>query len=368
MSRSSAARSTTDRSAVARARPRRDQPVERERRLERPRHSARPFSRTCPRSACSSSTATVGTPSPAAAKSRRRARRLISRTETPRPVFGAIADERSLLPRGARRSVPRLRTAVSGRALPGPDGPGSGRRGRSPPGWRCRTMSQPAEIAADAGTPERTSPGVRGVVSHDLRNPLDVAQGRLQLARAECDSEHLDNVAAAIERSNRLIDDLLTLARAGTRSPRRRRWTSEQSSTDAGRTFRRTARHCGSVGTDGRGGPGAARTATENLVRHAVEHGFPQSEVSLDAAEGDASDLTVTVGALERRVLRRGRRRRHPAEERDDVFEAGYTTAADGTGFGLRIVRQSPRPTDGQLPSLTASRRRAVRSSRHRDA
>ena len=27
-----------------------------------------------------------------------------------------------------------------------------------------------------------------------------------------------------------------------------------------------------------------------------------------------------------------------PAAERDRVFESGYTTASDGTGFGLRIV------------------------------
>jgi len=30
------------------------------------------------------------------------------------------------------------------------------------------------------------------IVSHDLRNPLTVAAGRLELARDECDSEHLE--------------------------------------------------------------------------------------------------------------------------------------------------------------------------------
>ncbi|OYR57107.1 hypothetical protein DJ71_26370, partial [Halorubrum sp. E3] len=29
-----------------------------------------------------------------------------------------------------------------------------------------------------------------------------------------------------------------------------------------------------------------------------------------------------------------------PEAERDDVFESGHTTAEDGTGFGLAIVRE----------------------------
>jgi len=53
------------------------------------------------------------------------------------------------------------------------------------------------------------------VVSHDLRNPLNVAQGRVQLARDECDSENLDAAARAHERMDTLIADLpRSLARA----------------------------------------------------------------------------------------------------------------------------------------------------------
>ena len=53
------------------------------------------------------------------------------------------------------------------------------------------------------------------VVSHDLRNPLTVAEGRLELARKKCDSEHLDDVSDAHGRMEVLIEDLLTLAREG---------------------------------------------------------------------------------------------------------------------------------------------------------
>jgi signal transduction histidine kinase len=50
------------------------------------------------------------------------------------------------------------------------------------------------------------------VLSHDLRNPLSVAQGHLELARDRSDSEHLETVADAHDRMVALIDDLLTLA------------------------------------------------------------------------------------------------------------------------------------------------------------
>ncbi len=53
------------------------------------------------------------------------------------------------------------------------------------------------------------------IVSHDLRNPLTVAEGNLELARTERDSDYLDEVSRAHERMRALIDDLLTFARAG---------------------------------------------------------------------------------------------------------------------------------------------------------
>jgi PAS domain S-box-containing protein len=42
------------------------------------------------------------------------------------------------------------------------------------------------------------------VVSHDLRNPLNVIEGRLELAREECDSEHVDAVGTPAARMGTL--------------------------------------------------------------------------------------------------------------------------------------------------------------------
>jgi signal transduction histidine kinase len=65
-----------------------------------------------------------------------------------------------------------------------------------------------------------------------------VAEGRLQLAREECESPHLEHVEHALDRLETLIDDLLALAREG-------RPVSEPEAVDladlAGRSPRRTA-------------------------------------------------------------------------------------------------------------------------------
>ena len=43
-----------------------------------------------------------------------------------------------------------------------------------------------------------------------------------------------------------------------------------------------------------------------------------------------------------------------PEDERDQVFESGYTTERDGTGFGLNIVREIVEAHGGAI-SLTES-------------
>jgi signal transduction histidine kinase len=63
----------------------------------------------------------------------------------------------------------------------------------------------------------------------------------------------------------------------------------------------------------------------ENLFRNAVEHA------------GD--DVTITVGTLDGGFYVDDDGPGIPEDERDRVFEAGYSTGEAGTGFGLSIVR-----------------------------
>jgi PAS domain S-box-containing protein len=165
------------------------------------------------------------------------------------------------------------------------------------------------------------------VVSHDLRNPLQVATGRLELARSECDSAHLDDVAEALERSQALIDDLLTLAKGGD--------TVESTepvsvSAEAEERWQVIPNAEATLVVDSDRTVSADRSRfqrlLENLLANAVEHG--------------GSDVTVTVGNLTDGFYVADGGVGIPESEREDIFEAGYSTAEDGTGFGLRIVRQ----------------------------
>ena len=167
------------------------------------------------------------------------------------------------------------------------------------------------------------------VVSHDLRNPLTVAQGRLEVVKDECESEHIDAVMKAQDRMEALISDLLALARQGQAIDEMERINLAD-----------LARKCwANVATDKvtrrvdaeqtiRCDRSRLQQLLENLMRNAIEHG--------------EADLTVTVGILEGQdgfyIADDG-----PGiskEERERVFDAGYSTRDDGTGFGLSIVKQ----------------------------
>ncbi|MFB6189753.1 MAG: PAS domain S-box protein [Halapricum sp.] len=165
------------------------------------------------------------------------------------------------------------------------------------------------------------------VVSHDLRNPLNVAQGRVELAQAECDSEHLDEAADALDRSQVLIEDLLTLAREGNQVDDIETVELETLTEECWHTVAADeATVSVTVDTTVRADRSRLTQLLENLYRNAIEHG------------GD--DVTVTVGPLPDGFYVEDDGPGIPPEAREDVFEAGYSTTDNGTGFGLSIVKR----------------------------
>ncbi|WP_017343132.1 ATP-binding protein [Halorubrum sp. T3] len=183
------------------------------------------------------------------------------------------------------------------------------------------------------------------VVSHDLRNPLTAARGRVDLLADESDSEHVEAIERSLSRMERLIEDLLTLAREGddVDDPEpvdlvalaRDAWKT----TDSGSGAFRAAVDELEISAD----EARLRQLLENLFRNAVEHNSTSSRAEPDdAVEHGGDDVTVTVGPLADGdgfyVADDGTG--IPEAEREQVFETGYTTDPEGTGFGLNIVAE----------------------------
>ncbi|WP_276223995.1 PAS domain S-box protein [Haloarcula halophila] len=165
------------------------------------------------------------------------------------------------------------------------------------------------------------------IISHDLRNPLNVATGHLELARQECASEHLDGVSNAHDRMEALIDDILALAREGKQESESEPVDLAAVSTGCWQTVA-TADATLVVETERtfQANPSRLQQLLENLFRNAIEHG--------------GADVTVTVGEVADGFYVADDGPGVPEDEHDRVFDLGYSTAEGGTGFGLNIVRE----------------------------
>ncbi|ERG97353.1 GAF domain-containing sensor histidine kinase [Haloquadratum walsbyi] len=165
------------------------------------------------------------------------------------------------------------------------------------------------------------------VVSHDLRNPLNIAQGRLSIARNETDNEHIEIAEDAIDRMEDLITDVLAMTRQGQDVDETERvhlssiaevcWQSVETG---------NAELLIEVDLLFQADSDRVRQLFENLFRNAVEHG--------------GEDVVVRVGTLPGKdgFYIEDNGSGIPDSRHEDVFEAGFSTGDDGIGLGLSIV------------------------------
>ncbi len=164
------------------------------------------------------------------------------------------------------------------------------------------------------------------VISHDLRNPLNVAQGNLELARERGDEHHFEKTKSSLQRMESLIADLLTLARQGqvvsdTESVELETVVQQAWANVETRDKTLVVADLDTINAD----HGRLQELFENLFRNAVDHA------------GDGT--TVRVGELADGFFIEDDGPGIPPEERDAVFEHGHTTAKGGSGLGLSIVK-----------------------------
>lgn len=177
------------------------------------------------------------------------------------------------------------------------------------------------------------------IVSHDLRTPLQIATTAGALARESGDSEHFDRLEAAHDRMERMIDELLTLAREGKSAEEPLPVALADTARTAWGDITGDDRHTVTIETERtvEAEPDRLRRLFENLLCNAVEHGAAESQSEADDA-GDADSVAVVVGDCVDGFYVADDGPGMPSEVREQAFESGFTTAPAGTGFGLTIV------------------------------
>jgi len=183
---------------------------------------------------------------------------------------------------------------------------------------------------------------VSSVISHDLRNPLDVAKAHLTAAQETGDPEHFESVADAHDRMERIIRDVLTITRGDAVVDPSERVSIETAATDAWQ----------SVDTDEAVlnliGPLPTVTADADRVRRLFENLFRNS------VEHNATDEQSRSGdGVEHGSTSRG------SHTPDDSAERSSTDN--------RTRSENPADCDSDAPAPDTRGDRGERSSRGRD-
>ena len=186
------------------------------------------------------------------------------------------------------------------------------------------------------------------MVAHEIRNPLGVIRGSIELVRARsgaalaaADREALLDVLGESDRLRRLTDDFLDLARdpAIAASPVAVAAVAEDASRSVGRTHPALAIH---VEGDARAqaDPARLRQVLSNLLVNAAQAGARNAWMRVDARGGEARVVVRDDGP----GIDPGLRPR--------LFEPFATGRAEGTGLGLALSRRIVERQSGTLRLL----------------
>ncbi|MFC7186488.1 sensor histidine kinase [Halorubrum yunnanense] len=170
------------------------------------------------------------------------------------------------------------------------------------------------------------------VVSHDLRNPLNVLSGYLDLVADDVERPKYEAMERAVLRMETLIDDLLMLARRGDAIDETESVSVAAVAEDAWKSVRAPkatltiADDVAHVEAD----PSRLRQLFENLFRNAVDHGGRGVGIEVGVEDGRSGVRGLYVADDGPGV---------PPEARDSLFESGFSTAGS-SGLGLAIVNR----------------------------
>jgi PAS domain S-box-containing protein len=173
-------------------------------------------------------------------------------------------------------------------------------------------------------------------VAHDLRNPLNVIDANLNIARTADDAaEAHTKIQEAVDRMEVLIDELLALAKQGKSVLEPQPASLEDVARAAWSTVDTRVMTLEVVDTTFLMDESRVQELFANLFRNAREH--------------VGEDATVRVGTLPDGFFVEDDGPGIPPEKRDAVLTSGFTTSEKGTGFGLSIVTQIAEAHDWEV-------------------
>ncbi|ELZ16781.1 multi-sensor signal transduction histidine kinase [Haloterrigena salina JCM 13891] len=209
------------------------------------------------------------------------------------------------------------------------------------------------------------------VVSHDLRNPLTVSKGYLDLLEEEYDPEHVRTIARSHERMEELIDDVLTLARQGQAALEPEPVALEPAARAAWETVD-TGDAALTVADDRtiRADPAQLRQLLENLFRNSVEHGStdsrPQADDSVEYGS-TSPDSRAQEDAVERGSTSPDSHARRDDGRRSTTSEPSVADAPEDSVEHNSVDQPEPDTPEGAVEHGSASLESRPRRQVERD-
>lgn len=179
------------------------------------------------------------------------------------------------------------------------------------------------------------------VISHDIRNPLNVIQGHVELARDKDTEPNLDTMAENADRIENIIEEALVMTRTED--------VQETEPVSIANVARRAWNHVDTndvrleVDCDFplEADPAHLVQLFENVFHNAIEHSGDVEVIRVGTLLDDTGSPRGFFVADDGVGI--------PEENRETIMEDGYTTSEDGTGLGLSIISNIVKAHDWRM-------------------
>jgi PAS domain S-box len=178
------------------------------------------------------------------------------------------------------------------------------------------------------------------ILTHDLRNPINIAEGYLDQVKEPANEECIELIERAHDRMKEIIDDTLTLTKEA-EAVEEVTPVSITELAESGWELVETNSSELCVVDEFELVCDSDRVArlVENVFRNAIDHNEESVTVQIGLHETMAT-ATRTNGDQRTAFYIADDGRGIPKSQRDQVFELGETTSREGTGLGLPIVQR----------------------------